>query len=553
MKSFVRLFKIYSVLASYGLDRLLKPLGKGSFARHIIWLTPWVLFSPKRKQGTEPERIRDALVELGPIYVKLGQMLSTRRDLLPDDLADALSTLQDRVPPFDTAIAHTIIEKAYKKPAHEVFASFDDEPLASASIAQVHAAKLKTGEDVIIKVLRPNVAQQIRADLDVMHTLARFAETYSPEARRLHLMGVIDEYESTIINELDLMREAGNGSELRRNFLNSPLLYVPEMYWDYATENVIVMERIYGIPVTDIQTLKDKGVDLKLLAERGVEIFFSQAFRDNFFHADMHPGNIFVNPEHPHDPQYMCVDFGIVASLSEADKTYIGENLLAFFNRDYRRVAQLHIDSGWLHPNTRVDEFEGAVRSVCEPIFEKPLSEISFGTLLLRLIKISKRYGYEVQPQLVLLQKTLLNIEGLGRQLYPDLDLWATAKPTLSKWMKQRLGIEDFIERIKKDVPNFLGDLPEIPHTLKKIGTQLQRGELTVNINPEQLAQLDNQKHYQAQEKQTRSQGALSTALALASAGIGIGAQSYTWGVPVAVGLGFTAFGLMAINLFKGR
>lgn len=551
MKSFIRLFKIYRVLASYGLDRLLKPLTKGSFARHIVWLTPWVLFSPKRTQGTEAQRIRDALIELGPIYVKLGQMLSTRRDILPDDIADELATLQDRVPPFDTAIAHQIIAKAYKKSTQDIFASFDDEPLASASIAQVHAAKLTTGEDVVVKILRPNIDKQIRTDLDVMHKLASIAESYSSEARRLHLMGVIDEYESTIINELDLLREAGNGSELRRNFLNSPLLYVPEMHWDYATENVIVMERIYGIPVTDIQALKDKGVDLKLLAERGVEIFFSQAFRDNFFHADMHPGNIFVNPEHPQDPQYMCVDFGIVASLSEEDKTYIGENLLAFFNRDYHRVAQLHIDSGWLAPNTRVDEFEGAVRSVCEPIFEKPLSEISFGTLLLRLIKISKRYGYEVQPQLVLLQKTLLNIEGLGRQLYPDLDLWATAKPTLSKWMKQRAGITDFIKRIKQDTPHLIGDLPEIPHVLKKIGTQLQRGEFTVNINPEQWTKLETLQHNKAQEKRARQQGALSTTLALTSAGVGMGAQSYTWSLPVALGLGGIATLILLANLFR--
>lgn len=516
MKKLYRILQIHRVLVRHGLDRLLKPIDQARALRLLLWLTPWVFLHPKRNQGTEAERIREALVELGPIFVKFGQMLSTRRDLLPDDVADELAKLQDRVPPFAVARVHQILEEAYGQPASDIFAEFDDTPLASASIAQVHVAKLKEGQDVVVKVLRPDVEQRIRIDVDVMKWMADTAERYSSEARRLHMVDVVKEYEKTIIDELDLVREAGNGSQLRRNFEDSEILYIPEMHWNYATEKAIVMERIHGIPVTDVETLRAEGVNMKLLAERGVEIFFSQMLRDNFFHADMHPGNIFVRPGRPDSPQYMCVDFGIVGSLTPSDKRYLAENLLAFFKRDYRRVAQLHIDSGWLDPSTRVDEFEAAVRSACEPIFEKPLAEISFGTLLLRLFKISQRYGYEVQPQLVLLQKTLLNIEGLGRQLYPQLDLWETAQPFIENWMKEQVGPVDMLNNIRASAPSWLGDVPEIPVVLKRLVTQVTEGQLKVELQPGQLDKLAEQ-----QRQDQRRQGRLWLTAAIAVAGLG--------------------------------
>ncbi len=515
MKKLYRILQIYRILLRHGLDRLLKPIARARGLRLLMWLTPWVFLHPGRHRGTEAERIREALVELGPIFVKFGQILSTRRDLLDDDVADELAKLQDRVPPFAVAEVHKILQQAYGAPATEIFAEFDDTPLASASIAQVHAARLKEGQSVVVKVLRPRVAQHIRIDVDVMLWMAALAERYSGEARRLHVLEVVKEYEKTIIDELDLVREAGNGSQLRRNFADSEILYIPEIYWPYATEQAIVMERIHGIPVTDIEQLRAEGVNMKLLAERGVEIFFSQMLRDNFFHADMHPGNIFVRPGRPASPQYMCVDFGIVGSLTPSDKRYLAENLLAFFKRDYHRVAQLHIDSGWLHPDTRVDEFEAAVRSACEPIFEKPLAEISFGTLLLRLFKISRRYGYEVQPQLVLLQKTLLNIEGLGRQLYPQLDLWQTAHPYIENWMKAQLSPVDMLHNLRDTAPEWLGEVPEIPLVLRRLVKQLADGKLKVDVQSAPLQQIQQQ----LQREQARSRH-LSLAATLSLAGL---------------------------------
>lgn len=515
MNKLLRIVQIHRVLVRHGLDRLLTSIPQARGITLLLWLTPWVFLHPKRNQGSEAQRIREALVELGPIFVKFGQMLSTRRDLLSDDVADELAKLQDRVPPFSVQHVHDILLKAYGEPAHEIFAEFDDMPLASASIAQVHVATLKEGQDVVVKVLRPDVEKRIRTDVAVMQMMANAAERYSSEARRLHVVDVVKEYEKTIIDELDLVREAGNGSQLRRNFEDSEVLYIPEIYWPYATEKAIVMERIHGIPVTDVDTLNAEGVNLRLLAERGVEIFFSQVFRDNFFHADMHPGNIFVRPGRPNSPQYMCVDFGIVGSLSPADKRYLAENLLAFFRRDYYRVAQLHIESGWLHADTRIDEFEAAVRSACEPIFERPLAEISFGTLLLRLFKISQRYGYEVQPQLVLLQKTLLNIEGLGRQLYPQLDLWETAQPFLEKWMKEQVGPVDMLNNLRATAPEWLGDVPEIPAVLKRLVAQISDGKLKVELQPGEMQQFQQQ----LQQQQKRS-SSLTVAAALALAGL---------------------------------
>ena len=498
MNKLLRILQIYRVLMRYGLDRLLKSIPQVRGIMFLVWLMPWMFLHKKRHQGTEAQRIGEALVALGPIFVKFGQMLSTRRDLLSDELAYELAKLQDCVPPFSIDHVHEILLESYGKPVHDIFSEFDDVPLASASIAQVHVAKLKEGQEVVVKVLRPDVEKCIRMDVALMRMMANMAERHSLVARRLHLVDVVEEYEKTIINELDLVREAGNCSQLRRNFEGSEMLYIPEIFWPYATEKAIVMERIYGIPVTDVDALNEEGVNMRLLAERGVDIFFSQVFRDNFFHADMHPGNIFVRPGCPNSPQYMCVDFGIVGSLSLMDKRYLAENLLAFFHRDYHRVAQLHIESGWLHAGTRVDEFEAAVRSACEPIFARPLAEISFGILLLRLFKISQRYGYEVQPQLMLLQKTLLNIEGLGRQLYPQLDLWQTAQPFLEMWMKEQVGPADIMNNIRATAPAWMGDIPEIPMVLKRLVTQLADGKLKVELQSGGGEQLQ----YQLQKQQ---------------------------------------------------
>lgn len=373
------------------------------------------------------------------------------------------------MPPFDSKTALSIIEAAYGRSAFEVFAEFDTNVLASASMAQVHAARLKTGEEVVVKILRPNMLKIIQQDLSIMYTIANLAERYWADSKRLKPREIVQEFEHNLIDELDLQREAANAGQLRRNFHNSPLLYIPEVFWDYTRENIMVMERIHGIPVADIATLQANEVDIKKLAERGVEIFFTQVFRDCFFHADMHPGNIFVSYEHPHDPQYICIDFGIIGTLNENDKRYLAENLVAFFNRDYRRVAQLHVESGWVARDTRVEEFESAVRTVCEPIFEKPLKDISFAQVVLRLFQVARRFQMEVQPQLVLLQKTLLAIEGLGRQLYPELDLWATAKPFLEKWIKQQMGPRAFLQQLRDNLPFYAEQLPQLPRLMHEV------------------------------------------------------------------------------------
>jgi ubiquinone biosynthesis protein len=429
--------------------------------RFIIYAFPWNWF--RRKREPRAVRMREALEDLGPIFIKFGQMLSTRRDLLPDDIADELERLQDKVPPFPGKQARKIIEKAFGESVTSLFQSFDENPLASASIAQVHAAVLKTGDDVIVKVLRPDVLPVIKRDISLLYIIAELAAKYSSQLRRLRPVEVVSEYEKTIIDELDLLREAANASQLRRNFEGSSDLYVPEIYWDYVRKNVMVMERIYGTPIRDIQSLKEQGTDLERLAAMGVEIFFTQVFSHNFFHADMHPGNIFVDTSDPKFPKYIAVDFGIIGTLSQTDKRYLAENFLAFFQRDYNKVAKLHVESGWVPSHTRVDEFESAIRSVCEPIFEKPLKEISFGQLLLRLFQTARRFNMEVQPQLVLLQKTLLNIEGLGRQLYPDLDLWKTAKPFLERWMEEQIGTQAMLRNLKEDLPYLIEKLPEMP------------------------------------------------------------------------------------------
>jgi ubiquinone biosynthesis protein len=422
-------------------------------------------------------RIRRALEDLGPVFIKFGQMLSTRRDLLADDIADELEMLQDAVPPFPGKGAQKIIKKAFGHAAEDLFDEFDVKPLASASVAQVHAATLKNGDEVVVKVLRPDILPVIKRDISLLYIIAELAAKYSSQLRRLRPVEVVREYEKTILDELDLMREAANASQLRRNFEGSSELYVPEIYWDYTRKNVLVMERIYGIPIRNIDELQENNTNMKRLAALGVEIFFTQVFTHNFFHADMHPGNIFVDIENPDQPKYVAVDFGIMGTLSPVDKRYLAENFLAFFQRDYNKVAKLHVESGWVPSGTRVDEFESAIRSVCEPIFEKPLKEISFGQLLLRLFQTARRFNMEIQPQLVLLQKTLLNIEGLGRQLYPELDLWTTAKPFLERWMEDQVGPRAMLRGMKENIPHLIEKMPEMPGLIYEAMKKMAEGE----------------------------------------------------------------------------
>ena len=482
-----RLIRIQRVLLRYGLDEFVFNLHLFRPLRYLTYLSP-SYFLGKRK-GSRGERLRKALEDLGPIFVKFGQILSTRQDLLPPDIGEELSRLQDNVPPFADDLARQIIESSLEVPIEEVFSTFSPSPLASASVAQVHTATLHTGEDVVVKVLRPGIEKIINSDVGLLHTLAELANKYWGEAKRLKPLDVVKEFDHTIHDELDLVREAANASQLRRNFEHSEHLYVPEVYWDYTRQNVMVMERIYGTPIGKIDQLREKGVDLKLLAERGVEIFFAQVFRDNFFHADMHPGNIFASD----DAKYLAVDFGIMGSVTLEDQRYLAENFLAFFQRDYLRVAQLHIESGWVPKETRVDEFESAIRAVCEPIFEKPLKEISYGHLLLRLFQTARRFDMEVQPQLVLLQKTLLNIEGLGRQLYPDLDLWQTAKPYLEEWYKNKVGPKATFNKLKEHLPMMGEKLPELPEMMYQVLSDASKGELEVKWRSAQLEEIKQQ------------------------------------------------------------
>ncbi|MTD29299.1 ubiquinone biosynthesis regulatory protein kinase UbiB [Erwinia sorbitola] len=457
-----RLYLIIRVFLSYGLDelipkmRLTLPLRLGR--KCLFWM-------PNRhKDKPLGERLRLALEQLGPVWIKFGQMMSTRRDLFPPLIADQLAMLQDRVAPFDGAKALKLIEQSLGAPIDTQFDDFNIVPLASASIAQVHTATLKeNGREVVIKVIRPDILPVIKADMRLIYRLARWVPRLLPDGRRLRPREVVADYEKTLLDELNLLREAANAIQLRRNFDQSRMLYVPEIYSDYCSENMLVMERIYGIPISDVVTLEQHGVNMKLLAERGVQVFFTQVFRDSFFHADMHPGNIFVSYEHPEDPQYIGIDCGIVGSLNKEDKRYLAENFIAFFNRDYRKVAELHVDSGWVPPDTNVEDFEFAIRTVCEPIFEKPLAEISFGHVLLNLFNTARRFNMEVQPQLVLLQKTLLYVEGVGRQLYPQLDLWKTAKPFLEEWIKDQVGIPAIVRALKEKAPFWAEKLPELP------------------------------------------------------------------------------------------
>ncbi len=508
-----RIFVILWAVSRYRLDEFIprKPLPLS--VRLLLAFAPWHLFpTPKLSKG---ERLRLALESLGPIFVKFGQILSTRRDLLPDDIADELKKLQDDVPPFEGEEAKAIVEKALGKKLADLFADFDLSPLASASIAQVHSATMHDGRDVVVKVIRPGIEKTIGQDIALLLILATLLEKYWEDGRRLHPIQIVKDYESTIYDELDLQREAANASQLRRNFLNSNLIYIPEIYWDYTHKSVLVMERIKGIPVADIDALKAANINLKHLAETGVEIFFTQVFRDSFFHADMHPGNIFVSTLTPEKPQYIAIDFGIVGTLTPEDQNYLARNLLAFFKRDYKQVAELHISSGWVPEDTRVDEFESAIRTVCEPIFERPLKDISFGQFLLRLFQTARRFNMEVQPQLVLLQKTLLNIEGLGRQLYPDLDLWNTAKPYLENWMKERMAPPGVFKNIKQHLPEWLEQSPEVPRLLFDAMTQIKH----LNRRDESSARIVAQLAEEADRRRRRSNHILA-GIALIAAGV---------------------------------
>ena len=455
---FFRLLKILAISFRFGLDEFFLGHERLRFVRPIVKAaTFW-----RRLDRARGERLRLALEALGPIFVKFGQMLSTRRDLLPPDIADELAKLQDRVPPFPSNIALKTLELIYGKPVNEVFLVFDAEPVASASIAQVHLAVLHDGTEVAVKVLRPGIAPVISHDIALMETGAWLVEALWPDGKRLKPREVVSEFARHLGDELDLMREASNCSQLRRNFLDSPLLLVPEVYWDYCYSGVMVMQRVKGVPISHVAELRAQGIDIPRLGRVGVEIFFTQVFRDGYFHADMHPGNIFVGS----DGRYIAVDFGIMGTLTDEDKNYLAQNFLGFFRRDYKRVAEAHIEAGWAPRNTRIDDFETAIRAVCEPIFDKPLKEISFSRVLLRLFQTSREFNVEIQPQLVMLQKTLLNIEGLGRDLDPDLDLWTTAKPYLENWMSDQLGWRGLTRRLRKEASSWAIILPQFPRLM---------------------------------------------------------------------------------------
>ena len=496
-QTFFRLIRIQRILVRHGLDEfisathLLRPL------RFFFYLAP----RSRDRSAPQGERIRLALEELGPIFVKFGQAISTRRDLLPPDIANELAKLQDAVPPFPTEQAIAVLESAYGKPIDAVFSRFDREPLAAASIAQVHTAELPDGTDVVVKVLRPGVREKIEQDLEVMRTIAALAARYWEHGKRLKPQEVVSEYEETIIDELDLMREAGNAAQLKRNFEDSEMLHVPEIYWDYCRPEVLVQERIHGIPISDMEALKAAGTNIEKLAENGVEIFFTQVFRHNFFHADMHPGNIFVNVEDPENPKYAAVDFGIVGTLNPEDKQYLAENFLAFFERDYYRIAKLHLDSGWVPDDARIDQLETAVRTVCEPIFNKPLSEISFAQVLMRLFRVAQRFNVEIQPQLILLHKTLFNIEGLGRELYPELDIFKTARPVLKQWMDEQVGARAMIDDLRENLPQLRHALRELPGVIRELSERAKAGDLALDLRSDEIERIRRELEGQRQQR----------------------------------------------------
>jgi ubiquinone biosynthesis protein len=537
-----RLLKITNVAAKYRLGDYLQGRSGTSLIKLLLIIhgLPWIFSRPRSLD--RHQRLRLALEELGPIYIKFGQLLSTRRDFLEPALADALQGLQDDVPPFKSPGIRQLISESLELDACEIFSELDLEPLASASVAQVHAAKLTSGEEVVVKVIRPGIEKTIRADIALLKWLALHIENSIPIGKRLRPVEVINDYEKTILDELNLLAEGANTTQLRRNFSGSDVLYVPRIYWEYTRRNLLVMERIYGIPVADVETLEARGIDMKKLAETGVEIFFTQVFEHSFFHADMHPGNIFVNTDHPDRPQYIAIDCAIIGSLSPADQQYLARNLLAIFTRDYRKVAELHVECGWVPRETRVTEFESAMRTVCEPIFEKPLKDISFGQLLVQLFSTAGRFNMEVQPSLVLLQKTLLNIEGLGRQLYPELDLWKTALPYLENWNARRLSPIALLNRLRENIPDWIDQLPDLPQlSIDAIRETQQLKEINASLRRQQELQ-------QARQARRRGRSVIAgttlVAAALVSAQPAMAA--ITAGIPVgSLLLGLAGFWLL--------
>jgi ubiquinone biosynthesis protein len=497
----IRIISIVLIFTRYRLERLIPD----DFPLPLIvrlLISPLKLI-PKPKQSPAVS-LRLALESLGPVFIKFGQILSTRKDLFTGELSDELEKLQDQVPPFDPALAMQIIETSTGAKIPDTFKSFDSTPLASASVAQVHVATLHNGEDVAVKVIRPGIEKTIKQDLKVMFLIARLVENLWDDGKRLHPIEIVRDYEKTILNELDLQREASNSARLRENWQHTGKLYVPLVHEEYSTSNVMVMERVHGVTASDITTLKENNVNLKKLAHLGVEIFFTQVFEDNLFHADMHPGNVFIDISDPEDPTYIALDCAIMGSLTENDKNYLAKNLLAFFNRDYHEVARLHVASGWVPPETDVGEFETVIRNVCEPIFQKPIKDISFGKLLVSLFQTARQFEMEVQPQLVLLQKTLLNIEGLGRQIYDELDLWETAAPFMEKWMSQRMGIRATLKALGENAPRWFEQLPELPdlaftalNELNHLGENTRKQTIALNSLKMEIAQ---------QHKRTRTQ-----------------------------------------------
>jgi len=545
-----RLFEINRVLIRHNLDEMIYAIPAFRPLRFIYHASPWNWNKQKREnRAPKAVRIRRALEDLGPVFVKFGQILSTRRDMLPDDLADELAQLQDNVPPFSGSEARAIIEKSLAKPVSELFKDFDETPLASASIAQVHTATLHDGKDAIVKVVRPGIEKTIRRDIDLMHLIAKMVCKVSSTGKRLRPVEVVEDYEKVIFDELDLGREAANASQLRRNHEHSPDLYVPEVYWDYCTDNVMVMERIYGTPVGNTQELIDKGINMKILGERGVEIFFTQVFNHNFFHADMHPGNIFIDDTNPNNPKYIAVDFGIIGTLDPQDQRYLAENLHAFFNRDYKRVAEAHIESGWVPAETKACEFESAIRTVCEPIFQLPIKEISYGKLLLRLFQTARRFNMEVQPQLVLLQKTLLNIEGMGREIYPDLDLWVTAKPFLQRWMDEQGGVRHLLKGAKENLPKFIEQMPHMPVMVNEVIKSIHETQL--NAKQSDAQQLERLRREMKASNRKTTLTLAGASLLIAGVLVSSPQMASVNLSPLSVGLSLIGLGLLAYGVFR--
>ena len=472
LKQARRFLYINYVLAQSGLDRLLVSFPYFAAFRFVVYLNPWNWFRTKPFQ--RGVALRETFEKLGPIFIKFGQALSTRPDIVPADMMAELSKLRDSVPPFSSEQVISMLEKTYGQSPFTIFDGFDSTPLASASIAQVHTAYLKTGESVVIKILRPNIREIIDRDLAILKKMAKMLERHWWGSKYLKPKDLVAEFERNLLDELDLQREAANATQLKRNFQDSSLLYVPKIYWDYVHKNVLVLERIHGVPSSDLDQLLSYGINLKSLAERGLHLFFTQVFRDCFFHADMHPGNVFVSTEDPENPQYICVDFGIMGTLDAGDKRYLAENLYAFFNRDYRRIAILHVESGWVAPHTRIEEFESAIRTVCEPIFEKPLKDISFAQLILQLLQVGRRFHMEIQPQLMLLQKTLFAVEGLGRHIYPDLNIWVAGKPFIERWLRDQMGPKAFFKHIRENIPFIIEDLPYMPRLINDVLSRLK-------------------------------------------------------------------------------